>query len=108
MLKRDHHFIKLAEQRHKFGNTEISRIGTDGTASDAVVAGTLVRLPVQLSLMPQRLLPSHQHGRAVQHQPFGFLGCHKFARGRIDQLYALIAHVPELLDKRLHITVSAG
>ena len=42
----------------------------------------------------------------MQHQPFGFLGGHKFARGRIDQFHALIAHLPELLDKRLHIPVS--
>ena len=62
----------------------------------------------QFSLMPHRLLPSHQQGRAVQHQPFGFLGGHKFARGRIDQFHALIAHLPELLDKRLHIPVSTG
>ena len=61
-----------------------------------------------VALMPHRLLFSNQQSRAVQHQPFGFLGCHKFARGRIDQLYTLIAHVPELLDKRLHITVSVG
>lgn len=34
--------------------------------------------------------------------------CHKATVGRVDQFHTLIAHVPELLDKRLHITVSAG
>ena len=50
VLKRDHHFIKLAEQRHQFGNTEISRIGTDWAAGNAVVAGTLIRLPDEIHL----------------------------------------------------------
>ena len=50
VLKRDHHFIKFTEQRHPFGNTEISRIGTDWTAGNAVVTGTLVRLPDEIHL----------------------------------------------------------
>ena len=28
--------------------------------------------------------------------------------GRVDQFHTLIAHIPELSDKRLHITVSTG
>ena len=50
VLERDHHFIKFAEQRHEFGNIEISRIGADGTAGNAVVAGTFIRLPDKIHL----------------------------------------------------------
>ena len=50
VLERDHHFIKFAEQRHEFGNIEISRIGADGTAGNAVVAGTFIRLPDEIHL----------------------------------------------------------
>ena len=56
MLERDHHFVKFAEQRHKFGNTELSRIGTDGTAGDATVAGALMRLPDKIHFEGGRIL----------------------------------------------------
>ena len=62
----------------------------------------------QLPLMPRRLLSPHQQRRAAKHQTFGLLRCHEAAVGRVDQLYTLIAHIPELLDKRLHIAVSTG
>ena len=41
---------KHPEQRHQFGNTEISRIGTDWAAGNAVVTGALVRLPDEIHL----------------------------------------------------------
>ena len=50
VLKRDHHFIKFAEQRHKFGNTEFLRVNANRAAGNAVVTGTLIRLPDKIHL----------------------------------------------------------
>ena len=56
VLKRNHHFVKLAEQRHQFGNVEFFRIGADRTAGDAVIAGTIIRLPDEIHLKGGRVL----------------------------------------------------
>ena len=45
VLARDHDLVKLAEQRHQFGNTQLFRINTNGTAGNAVIAGAIIRLP---------------------------------------------------------------
>ena len=50
VLKRDHHFIKFAEQRHEFGNTEFLRVNANRAAGNAVVTGTLIRLPDKIHL----------------------------------------------------------
>lgn len=50
VLKRDHHFIKFAEQRHEFGNTEFLRVNANRAAGNAVVTGTLIRLPDKSTL----------------------------------------------------------
>ena len=47
VLKRNHHFVKLAEQRHQLGNAEFFRIGADRAA---VVAGAIIRLPDEIHL----------------------------------------------------------
>ena len=41
VLKRNHHFVKLAEQRHQLGNAEFFRIGADRAA---VVAGVAIKV----------------------------------------------------------------
>ena len=56
VLKRDHHFIKFAEQRHEFGNTEFLRVNANRAAGDAVVAGSLVRLTDKVHLEGGRIL----------------------------------------------------
>ena len=55
VLKRDHHFIKFAEQRHEFGNTEFLRVNANRAAGDAVVAGSLVRLTDKVHLEGGRI-----------------------------------------------------
>ena len=51
VLKRDHHFIKFAEQRqNEFGNTEFLRVNANRAAGNAVVTGTLIRLPDKIHL----------------------------------------------------------
>ena len=50
MLKRDHHFIKFAEQRHEFGNTEFLRVNANRAAGNAVIAGAFIRLPDEIHL----------------------------------------------------------
>ena len=57
VLKRDHHFIKFAEQRHEFGNTEFLRVNANRAAGNAVVTGTLIRLPDKIHLEGGRVSP---------------------------------------------------
>ena len=55
--------------------------------------------------MNQRLLNTRQQCRAAQRHPRSLELRHVFAVGGVDQLHTLIAHVPELPDKRLHVAV---
>ena len=50
VLKCNHHFVKLAEQRHQFGNTQLFRINTNGTAGDAVIAALSYGCPTKSTL----------------------------------------------------------
>ena len=50
VLKRNHHLIQLAKQRHQLGNAQPFRIGADWAAGNAVVTGTLMRLTHKVHL----------------------------------------------------------
>lgn len=54
------------------------------------------------------LFSSHQHLGFSQHHHRRTAAGTEDLRGRIDQPHLLIAHVPELLHKRLHIPVHPG
>ena len=56
VLKCNHHFVKLAEQRHQFGNTEFLRVNANRTAGNAIVAGAIIRLPDEIHLKGGRVL----------------------------------------------------
>ena len=56
VLKSDHHFIQLAEQRHQLRNAELFRVNADWAAGDTVVACPLIRLSDKIHLEGGRVL----------------------------------------------------
>ena len=51
------------------------------------------------------LLDSCQQCRAGKHHPLRLEVGHEFAVRGVDQFDPLVAHVPELPDKRLHVAI---